>query len=180
MIRPIPLAQLTRVFTWTGILSIGGGRAAFFYEELVVRRRWLRIDEFLQDYTLAQLLPGPNVSNLAIALGHRLAGFPGAGWALLAVIVPGLAVLLTLATLYFGRGLAPTTTSLMHGMSTAVVGLLMVTSVRLMRPVLVNARAVLIAAGTFAAVDPLHLNTAIVLLGSAALSVWLHRPSPRA
>jgi len=29
MIRPIPLAQLTRVFTWTGILSIGGGRAAF-------------------------------------------------------------------------------------------------------------------------------------------------------
>ena len=43
--------QLTRVFAWTGILSIGGGRAAFFYEALVVRRRWLRTDEFVQDYT---------------------------------------------------------------------------------------------------------------------------------
>ena len=123
MIRPISLAQVTRVFTVTGLLSIGGGRAAFFYEALVVRRRWLRTDEFLQDYTLAQLLPGPNVSNLAIALGYRFAGLPGATWALLAVIVPGLVVLLTLAALYFGRGLAPTTASLMHGMAAAVVGL---------------------------------------------------------
>jgi chromate transporter len=179
MIRPISLPQLTRVFTWTGILSIGGGRAAFFYEALVVRRRWLRTDEFLQDYTLAQLLPGPNVSNLAIALGHRLAGLPGAAWALLAVIVPGLVVLLTLAALYFGRGLAPITVSLMHGMAAAVVGLLLVTSVRLMRPVLVNVRAVVIAAGTFLAVGPLHLNTALVLLVSAALSIWLHRPRSR-
>ena len=171
---------LTRVFTWTGILSIGGARAAFFYEALVVQRRWLGTDEFVQDYTLAQLLPGPNVSNLAITLGHRLAGFRGAGWALLAVIVPGLVVLLVLAMLYFGRGLAPTTASLMHGMAAAVVGLLLVTSVRLMRPVLVNARAIVIAVGTFAAVGPLHLNTAIVLLVSAVLSVWLHRPGPRA
>lgn len=172
--------QLTRVFTWTGILSIGGGRAAFFYEALVVQRRWLRTDEFVQDYTLAQLLPGPNVSNLAIALGHRLAGFPGAGWALLAVIVPGLAVLLVLATLYFGRGLTPTAASLMHGMSAAVVGLLLVTAVRLMRPVLIDARAVVVAVGTFAAVGPLRLNTALVLLVGAAVSVWLHRPGPRA
>jgi chromate transporter len=141
-----------------------------------VRRRWLGTDEFLQDYTLSQLLPGPNVSNLAITLGHRLAGLPGAVWALLAVVVPGLAVLLGLAVLYFARGLAPTTASLMHGMAAAVVGLLLVTSVRLMRPVLVTGRAVAIATATFAAVGPLQLNTAAVLVVAAALSVWLHRP----
>jgi chromate transporter len=180
VIRSISLWRLTRVFTWTGILSIGGGRAAFFYEALVVRRRWLTTAEFLQDYTLAQLLPGPNVSNLAITLGHRLAGLPGAGCALLAVIVPGLVVLLALATVYFNRGLAPATAAVMHGMAAGVVGLLLVTSVRLMRPVLVDARAIVVAAGTFAAVGPLHLNTAAVLVVSAALSVWLHRPGPRA
>jgi chromate transport protein ChrA len=68
----------------------------------------------------------------------------------------------------------------MHGMAAAVVGLLLVTSVRLMKPVLVNARAVVIAAATFAAVGPLRLNTALVLLVTAALSVWLHRPGRRA
>ena len=168
------------MFAWTGILSIGGGRAAFFYEGLVVRRRWLRTEEFLQDYTLAQLLPGPNASNIAITLGQRLAGVAGAGWALVAVIAPGLVVLLALAAFYFGHGLAPATVSLMHGMSAAVVGLLLVTSVRLLRPSLVNARAVVIALGTFIAVGPLRLNTAVVLLIAATLSIWLHRPRPRA
>ena len=38
MIRPVPLSRLVRVFTLTGILSIGGGRAAFFYDALVTRR----------------------------------------------------------------------------------------------------------------------------------------------
>jgi chromate transport protein ChrA len=89
-------------------------------------------------------------------------------------------VLLALATVYFGRGLTPTTVALMQGMAAAVVGLLLITSVRLMRPVLVNVRAIVIAVGTFAAVGPLHLNTALVLLVSAAVSVWLHRPGPRA
>ena len=168
------------MFTWTGILSIGGGRAAFFYEALVIRLRWLRTDEFLQDYTLAQLLPGPTVSNLVIALGQRLAGLAGATWALLSVMVPGLVALLALSIVYFARGLAPGTASLMHGMSAAVVGLLLLTNLRLMRPVLVTPRAVVVAAGTFMAVGPLHLNTAVVLLVSAAASVWLHRPGPRA
>ena len=72
------VAQVVRVFALTGILSIGGGRAAFFYEALVARRRWMRVDEFLQDFTLAQLLPGATFSNLSITLGHRLAGVAGA------------------------------------------------------------------------------------------------------
>jgi chromate transporter len=168
------------VFTWTGILSIGGGRAAFFYEALVIRLKWLRTDEFLQDYTLAQLLPGPTVSNLVIALGQRLAGLGGAAWALLSVIVPGLVALLALSIAYFARGLSPATASVMHGMSAAVVGLLLLTNVRLMRPVLVTPRAVMVAAGTFLAVGPLHLNTALVLLVSAAVSFWLHRPGSQA
>ena len=145
-----------------------------------MRLRWLSTDEFLQDYTLAQLLPGPTVSNLVIALGQRLAGVPGAAWALLSVIVPGLLALLALSIVYVSRGLAPATVSLMHGMSAAVVGLLLLTNLRLMRPVLVTPRAVVVAAGTFVAVGPLHLNTALVLLVSAAVSVWLHRPGPRA
>jgi chromate transporter len=180
VIRSISLSQLTRVFALTGIVSIGGGRAAFFYEALVVRRRWLRTDEFVQDYTLAQLLPGPTASNLAITLGHRLAGVQGALWALLAILVPGLVVLIVLAAIYFSRGLTPTVTSLMHGMAAAVVGLLIVTSVRMMRPVLVDARAIVVAAATFAAVGPMRLNTAAVLVVVAVVSLFLHRPGSSA
>jgi chromate transporter len=43
----------------------------------VEKRRWLTNHEFIQDLTLSQLLPGPNYSNLAVALGVRLAGWRG-------------------------------------------------------------------------------------------------------
>lgn len=180
MSHRVPLSQVLRVFTLTGILSIGGGRAAFFYDALVRRRRWMRIDEFLQDFTLAQLLPGPTFSNLSITLGHRLGGVGGAFTGLVAVVVPGGIVLVVLAALYFARGLAPNASTLMRGMAAAVVGLVAVTTIRLAWPAMVDARAVLVAAVTFAAVGPLHLNTPAVIVAVAVVSLWLHRPGAAA
>jgi chromate transporter len=172
----VPLAQVVRAFTLTGILSIGGGRAAFFYEALVRRRRWMRVDEFLQDFTLAQLLPGATFANLSITLGHRLAGVAGAFGGLAAVVVPGGVILVVLAALYLARGLTPDVATLMRGMSAAVVGLVAVTTLRLARPALVSARAFVVAAVTFAAVGPLRLNTPAVIVVMTAVGLWLNRP----
>ena len=61
--RQIRTFVLTRVFAWIGLISIGGGRAAYFHDALVVRRRWLTHEEFLQGLTLSQILPGPTVTN---------------------------------------------------------------------------------------------------------------------
>ena len=49
----------------------------------MVRRRWVTNTEFVQDLTLSRVLPGPNFSNVAVALGFRLGGWRGAlgaGW----------------------------------------------------------------------------------------------------
>ncbi len=146
---------------------------------MVVRRHWLTDEEFLQDVTVSQLLPGPNFSNLAIALGYRLAGVAGAVWALLAVVGPGALILLAVAVLYFARGFSPIVNTIMHGMGGAVVGLVLVTTARVAAPVLRDARAVLVAAVTFAAVGPLRMNTAVVIVLVAAISLFLHRPSAR-
>ncbi len=173
---PRSVAQVVRVFTLTGILSIGGGRAAFFYEALVRRRKWLRVDEFLQDFTLAQLLPGATFANLAITLGHRLAGAAGALGGLAGVIVPGGAVLLVLAEVYLGRGLTPDAGTVMRGMSAGVVGLVAVTTLRMARPRLLSARTLVIAAATFTAVGPLRLSTPLVIVVMAAIGLWLNRP----
>ncbi len=129
---------------------------------------------------MSQLLPGPNFSNLAIALGYRLAGVAGAVWALLAVVGPGALILLAVAVLYFARGFSPTVNTVMHGMAGAVVGLVLVTTGRVAWPVLRDSRAVLVAAATFAAVGPLRINTALVIVVVGAASLFLHRPRARA
>jgi chromate transporter len=176
--EPVSVARVVRAFTLTGIFSIGGGRAAFFYDALVMRRRWLRADEFLHDFTLAQLLPGATFSNLAITLGHRLAGLGGAFGGLAAVVVPGGVVLVILAAIYVARGLTPDVATLMRGMSAAVVGLVAVTTLRMARPALVSARAIVIAAITFVAVGVLRLNTPAVIVVMAVVGLWLNRPEP--
>lgn len=67
------------MFTWLGLTSFGGPAAhvALMERELVERRRWLDREEFLDLIGLTQLIPGPNSTELAIAIGQRRAGTAG-------------------------------------------------------------------------------------------------------
>jgi chromate transporter len=189
-VRRVSLLRLVAVFTWTGLSSLGGGRSAYFHDALVRRRGFIRHDEFVQDFTLSQVLPGPNFSNLAVALGYRLAGVPGGVWGLLAIVLPGALILLGLGALYVRGAFSPTATLLMRGLSAAVVGLVLVTTLRIIfgsgrglgsgrgRGALRGGRAIVVAALTFAAVGPLRLPTVGVVLVMAALSFWLQRSGP--
>ena len=46
--------------------------------ELVDRRGWLSRAEFIELYSIAQMLPGPNVVNLSLMIGDRYFGWRGA------------------------------------------------------------------------------------------------------
>jgi chromate transporter len=183
-VRRVSLLRLVVVFTWTGLSSLGGGRSAYFHDALVRRRGFVRHDEFVQDFTLSQVLPGPNFSNLAVALGYRLAGVPGGVWGLLAIVLPGALILLGLGALYVRGDFGPAITLLMRSLSAAVVGLVLVTTLRIIlgsrrgRGSLRGGRAFVVAVLTFAAVGPLRLPTVGVVFVMAALSFWLQRSAP--
>src|SRR5882672_10318828 len=78
-------------------LSSFGGAIFWARRELVERQRWFAEREFLEMFTVGQLLPGPNVLNLTVMVGYRFAGWAGAaaavagflGWPCLVVIAMG-------------------------------------------------------------------------------------------
>lgn len=73
-----------------GALSFGSsGRALLYQEAVVERRQWLGAEDFREIFTLAQVLPGPNLVNLAVYLGYRLTGWKGAILGLVALAAPG-------------------------------------------------------------------------------------------
>jgi chromate transporter len=174
MTRP-GLARLTVVFAWIGLASLGGGRSAYFHDALVVRRRWLRDEEFLQDLALSQVMPGPNFSNLAVALGYRLGGFAGAACALAALVAPGSVMVLALVA-YLESGIGPEATRVLQAMSAAVVGLILVMTARIMRVGLRGRLSVAMGVATFLLVGPLGLPTVAVIAGMLAIGLWLNRP----
>jgi chromate transporter len=177
-VRRVSLLRLIAVFTWTGLSSLGGGRSAYFHDALVRRRGWIRYDEFVQDFTLSQVLPGPNFSNLAVALGYRLAGIAGGVWGLLAIVLPGAVILVGAATLYLHGAFGGSATLLLRSLSAAVVGLVLVTTLRIMRGSLRGGRGIVVAAITFLAVGPLRLPTVGVVLVMAAVRLALHWAVP--
>ena len=147
--RRVSLLRLIVAFAWTGISSLGGGRSAYFHDVLVRRRGWIRHDEFVADFTLSQVLPGPNFSNLSVVLGHRLAGLAGGAWGLVSVVLPGAVILVALGALYLGGAFSPSLTLLMRSLSAAVVGLVAITTLRIVRGSLRGGRAFAVAALTF-------------------------------
>ncbi len=174
--RQVPLGRLAGTFTWVGLTSIGGGRAAYLYETLVDRLGWLTREEFLPRLALSQLLPGPTISNLSALVGHAFRGAAGAAVAVLGVMLPGVIAIVALGALYFEYGVSPGLNTALRGMGAAAAGFLCVSTIRMGRGVFSAPGAICIAALTFAGVGLLRLNTFLVVLIVGAIGLWLNRP----
>src|SRR5437899_6256670 len=97
--RPHSPRDLFLSFTWLALQGFGGVLAVV-QREVVEKKQWLTPDEFLEDWAVAQVLPGPNVINLALMIGDRHFGLRGAMAALAGMLTVPLGVILVLAVLY--------------------------------------------------------------------------------
>ncbi|MGZ5747555.1 MAG: chromate transporter, partial [Caldimonas sp.] len=88
-------------FTFNRLALQGfGGVLAVAQRELVERKRWLSRDQFVEMLALSQVLPGPNVVNLALMFGDRFFGLRGALAAVGGMLVVPLVIVLALTAAY--------------------------------------------------------------------------------
>jgi chromate transporter len=102
--RTVSPARLVRAFLWIGMTTFGSSQSAAIQREVVRIRGWLTIEEFTTLRGLALVAPGANSPNLALLVGQRLAGTPGAIVAYLSASIPGL-VIMKLARFRGGLGI---------------------------------------------------------------------------
>src|SRR5258707_13161435 len=76
--RPPTLTGLFLIFSRIGLTSFGGGLSGWLLREFVQDRDWIGEEDFLNGLAISQALPGINVKNMAIWIGHRLLGWRGA------------------------------------------------------------------------------------------------------
>ena len=84
--HPVSLFALYRLCFVVGLFSFGGGLTAWFHREVVQVRGWMTDDEFFSGYSLAQILPGVNSTNMAVYIGQHLRGAIGSTTALLGLL----------------------------------------------------------------------------------------------
>lgn len=121
-----PLREVTTLFLRLGLTAFGGPAAhlALMHEQVVRRRRWLDDARFLDLVGLANLVPGPNSTELAIHLGRERAGWRGFAAAGVAFIAPATLMVLGLAWLYGRYGALPLAASLLEGVKAVMIAII--------------------------------------------------------
>lgn len=174
--RPASVADLFVSFTWLALQGFGGV-LAIVQRELVERKRWLTQDEFIEDWAVAQIMPGPNVVNLALMIGGRYFGIRGALAALAGLLCVPLLLVIGLALLHDRFGASPVVAGTLHGMAAVCAGLIGAAGLRLAaalkRSPMPLPWCVAISAAGFILVALLRVPLAPVLFGLGGLGCIL-------
>ena len=154
-----------------------GGVLTVVQRELVDKKQWLTLDEFVEDWAVAQILPGPNVVNLSLMIGGRHFGIAGALAALSGLLLAPTVLVLLLAAAVAGVAETPVAQGMLRGMGAVSAGLIAAVGIKLMGALKNNPMGMLTCLGigalTFVAIGLLRLPLAWVLLSLGPLaSVW--------
>ena len=137
-------------------------------EEHAVRvRRWLTADEFLELLGLTNLIPGPNSTEMAMAIGYKRAGFPGLLVAGACFILPAACLTMLLAWLYVRYAALPWLQPALAGLAPAVIVVMAQGAFRLGRDAVRSAVDVATMIGVCALA--MYGISEIALLGGAAI-----------
>jgi len=159
------LAELAGLFLKLGLIGFGGpaAHAGLFEEEFVARRRWLTRQQFLDLFGAAQLIPGPNSTEIALHIGLMRGGIPGLLLAGVGFIGPAVLLSTAFAWVYVHMGSMPRLDAALAGIKPVVVALIAGAMIRLGRAAIRTPMLALIGA----------LALAVAWAGTAPILVLL-------
>lgn len=177
--RPASRRALFWAFTVLAMQGFGGVLAVV-QRDLVERKRWMTREQFVDDWAVAQILPGANVINLSLMIGDRYFGWTGAAAAVAGMLLAPLMVLLLVVVLYSTVAQTELAQGALRGMGAVAAGLIIATGMKLLGALVKNPMGlwvcIALAALTFVSVGLLRWPLVWVLLGLGGVAcVWAYR-----
>lgn len=174
----VPPRSLRQVFlVFTGLALRGfGGVLPWAQRVLVEERRWLTREEFVETLAVGQVLPGPNICNLAVMVGDRWFGWRGALAALGGLVAAPAVLVLAAAALHGQVADDPVARRVLVGMGAAAGGMILATAVKLSMAQRARWRWLGFGVVAFVAVGLLRasLVTVLPVLGAVAVgAAWI-------
>ena len=119
------LKEVALLFLRLGATSFGGPAVyiAIMQRETVRNRHWLNDQEYLDMVGAANIIPGPNATEMALYLGLVRAGWLGYAAAGILFILPGMLATLVLAWVYVAYGSLPQVGWVLYGVKPIVIAI---------------------------------------------------------
>jgi chromate transporter len=173
-IRTPSIGELAWTFARISLFGFGGAMP-WAQRALVDRQCWMTMSEFADTLALCQFIPGANIINMAVIVGSRFHGVPGALAAVLALIVPPAIIVTCVGMLYERVAGLGVVSGILAGVAAAGAGLLASAAGRLLI-VLVRSRSrepLAIATVGFVLVAVVGWSLPLALVVLAPLSIAL-------
>ena len=171
----------TDLFVSFSILALQGfgGVLAVVQRELVEKKKWLTREQFIEDWAVAQIMPGPNVVNLSLMIGGRYFGLAGALAGVAGILAAPMVVVLLLALAFGGVSDSAWAQSALRGMGAVSAGLIAAVGLKLISALKSNPMGmpvcIALAAASFAGVGLMRWPLAWVLLGAGSAGcIWAY------
>jgi chromate transporter len=164
------LREVGALFFRLGWIAFGGPAAhiALMRREVVIRRKWLTEQQFLDLLGASNLIPGPTSTELAIYLGYARAGHVGLVLAGALFILPAMLLVLALAWAYGRYGSTPQIGAILYGIKPVIIAVI-VQAIYALLPTAVKTWRLAVVVALSATLYLLGINPLIPLFGLSIL-----------
>jgi len=167
--------KLFSIFFYVAIFTVGGGIAMVPVLEriMVERKKYLSEKEFTEIFSIAQILPGSLMINMATFTGYKIAGFLGALFSCIAITIPPLTII-TLIAVFYGKFIEfALVKKLMLGILAGVVGEVSGITLKMFRKTKFNTFKVFLFLFSFLLMFVFRVNPIYIVIIGALLGILL-------
>ena len=166
---------LTLFFTFfkIGLTTFGGGYAMIpvMQREFAEKKKWVSEEEMTEMIAISESTPGPLAINAATFIGNRTAGFAGAFFSTLGVILPSFFIILIISLFLDVIKENRIVEYAFFGLRAGVLALFIKALFIMAKNAPRNALSYCIIAGAFTAEVIFGINTINIIIASAAVGI---------
>ncbi len=170
-------ADLFFTFFKIGAFSFGGGYAMIplITKEVVEKKSWLPMTEFVDVIAISQGTPGPIAINAATYVGHKVAGFMGSAAATVGVVLPSFIIMLVFGALFLKYCRVPWVSNMIKGIRPVVVALIAAAAFSVAPSSITGPFAAVVALAVVVLIVKFKVDPIILLVASGLLGIVLYR-----
>ena len=170
------LKEIAKLFLKLGIIGFGGPAAhiAIMRQEVVIKKKWLTEQHFLDLIGATSLIPGPNSTEMAIHIGREKGGAKGLIVAGICFIMPAVIITGILAYCYKEFGHQPEAQSFLYGIKPAIIAIILAAIYPLAKKSIRTKHLALIGILTLI-LSLLKFNEIYILFGAGLISLFYYK-----
>jgi chromate transporter len=166
------LKEVAKLFLKLGTIAFGGPAAhiAMMQQEVVVKKKWMSEQHFLDLIGATNLIPGPNSTEMAIHIGREKAGLKGLFVAGFCFIIPAVIITGFFAWLYKQYGQLPELHAFIYGIKPAIIAIILSAVYPLAKKALKTAALWIIGVATLALCFS-GINEILLMFGAGLIAL---------